>query len=253
MFVSSPALLALATIPVRAQFDLAHSAPLLAEHWRQLFVNPANASFNYPSTTRLSFSLRYQTTGNGSSPQCIAGVMNWVHGAPPLSASSPSPPHQRLNPTSVPFPTTSPATPTMTTSAKSPSPPIQRTSSSTSVVLTNGRPLKPSLKSASSSIVDDMAAPGACHACAQSMPSTPAYGAKNVRFKEKDEETETETVTPPQGRWYDVYSQVSQRVTEGHRSVKTKSGGAQVSLGLPGHKDNSGDKAGSSVKASEGS
>ncbi|KAI9444661.1 putative phosphatase regulatory subunit-domain-containing protein [Lactarius indigo] len=134
---------------------------------------------------------------------------------PPLSASSPSPPRQRLNPTSVPFPTTSPATPTVGTSAKSPSPPIQRTTSSTSVVLANGRPLKPSLKSASSSsIADDMAASGARHARAQSMPSTPVFGAKNVHFKEKDEGLESVRLFRRTGKPASVSKPTSDTETE---------------------------------------
>ncbi|KAI9454121.1 hypothetical protein BJY52DRAFT_1189091 [Lactarius psammicola] len=133
---------------------------------------------------------------------------------PPLGAPSQSPPRQRLTPTSVPFPTTSPATPTTATSTKSTSPPIQRTSSSTSVVLANGRPLKPSLKSASSSsIADDMAASGARHARAQSMPSTPAY-AKNVHFKEKDEGLESVRLFRRTGKPASVSKTTSDTETE---------------------------------------
>ena len=83
-------------------------------------------------------------------------------------------PHQQMTPTSVSVPMTLPTSPTVATSTSaSTTPPIQHTSSSTSVVLANRRPLKPSLKSASLSfIADDMAAFGARHARAQSMPST---------------------------------------------------------------------------------
>lgn len=98
MFVSSFALLALATVPALAQFDAAHNATPIGGTWASgsknvvtgsSFVNPANVSFIYPSTTGISFSFtetgfyeiaRYRMNGNGSAPQCITGVMNWVHG-----------------------------------------------------------------------------------------------------------------------------------------------------------------------------
>src|SRR6266852_5661601 len=87
---------------------------------------------------------------------------------------SPSHSHSHVDHPSVPFPTASPASPSPLHPTKHSSTPIQRTSSSTSVVLPNGRPLKSSLKSASSSsIADDMAALSARHTRAQSMPSTP--------------------------------------------------------------------------------
>jgi len=109
--------------------------------------------------------------------------------SPPLRASpNPPPSHARVDPPSVPFPTTSPASITSGTLAPSAPPPIQRTPSSSSVVLSNGRPLKSSLKSASSfSIADDMASPTSRRARAQSMPSTPAYGPRSVRFRERDD------------------------------------------------------------------
>ncbi|KAF9219136.1 hypothetical protein BS17DRAFT_434398 [Gyrodon lividus] len=53
------------------------------------FAQPANESFIYPPTTGLSYSFtadgfyeiaRYRMTGNGPSPTCITGVMNWCHG-----------------------------------------------------------------------------------------------------------------------------------------------------------------------------
>src|SRR5229473_5059997 len=71
------------------------------------------------------------------------------------------PSHSRVGPPSVPFPSASSSSPT---SSKSSSTPIQRTPSSTGVILANGRPLKSSLKSASSSsIADDMAASAVRH------------------------------------------------------------------------------------------
>ena len=129
---------------------------------------------------------------------------------------SPSLPPQQQTPTSVPFPTTSPTSPITATSdtAKSASPPIQRTSSSSSVVLANGRPLKPSLKSASSSsIADDMAASGARHARAQSMPSTP-FGPKNVHFKEKDDGLESVRLFRRTGKPASVSKPTSDTETE---------------------------------------
>jgi len=110
------------------------------------------------------------------------------HSPPP---SPPPPSHTRLGPPSVPFPTVSPASPTSVTPAKFASPPIQRTPSSTSIILSNGRPLKSSLKSASSSSIADDMASASRHARALSMPSTPAFGPKNVHFKEKEDGLET--------------------------------------------------------------
>ncbi|KAI9430221.1 chaperone for protein-folding within the ER, fungal-domain-containing protein, partial [Lactarius indigo] len=96
MFVNSLALLALMTIPAAlAQFNSAHNATPIGGTWASgsknvitgsSFVNPANVSFNYPSTTGISFlcALPPQYTLNcpliGSSSQCITGVMSWVHG-----------------------------------------------------------------------------------------------------------------------------------------------------------------------------
>ncbi|KAJ3992846.1 chaperone for protein-folding within the ER, fungal-domain-containing protein, partial [Lentinula boryana] len=53
------------------------------------FANPAQTSFTYPNTSGISYSLcgdpwyeiaRYRFTSNGSQPNCITAVMNWVHG-----------------------------------------------------------------------------------------------------------------------------------------------------------------------------
>jgi len=53
------------------------------------FANPANESFTYPKTTGISYSFtsdgfyeiaRYRFVSNGSVPQCVTGVINWVHG-----------------------------------------------------------------------------------------------------------------------------------------------------------------------------
>jgi len=136
--------------------------------------------------------------------------------SPPLHPSpNPPPSHARVDHPSVPFPTTSPASPTSGTPAKSAPPPIQRTSSSTSVILPNGRPLKSSLKSASSSsIADDMASPTSRHARAQSMPSTPAYGPKNVHFKEKEDGLESVRLFRRTGKPVSVSKPTSDTETE---------------------------------------
>jgi hypothetical protein len=58
------------------------------------FANPSNVSFTYPTTAGISYSFaaagadgktwyeiaRYRFTSNGSQPNCITAVMNWVHG-----------------------------------------------------------------------------------------------------------------------------------------------------------------------------
>ncbi|KAI0295032.1 putative phosphatase regulatory subunit-domain-containing protein [Russula brevipes] len=133
------------------------------------------------------------------------------------STPPPSPPRVPTNPPrvdtpSVPFPTASPVS---VTTPKSSSQPIQRTSSSSSVILSNGRPLKPSLKSASSSsIPDDMAASGSRHARAQSMPSPPAYGPKNVHFKEKEDGLESVRLFRRTGKPVSVSKPTSDTETE---------------------------------------
>jgi len=112
--------------------------------------------------------------------------------SPPRNSSNTLPSHPPVDHPSVPFPTASPASPTTFTATRSTIPPIQRTPSCSSIILSNGRPLKSSLKSASSSsIADDLAASASRHARVQSMPSTPAYGPKNVHFKEKEDGLES--------------------------------------------------------------
>lgn len=97
--------------------------------------------------------------------------------SPPLPRIFSIPRPQAPRPMSPPFPSVT---------VEEPHPPTQRTRSFTSVVLVNGRPLKPSLKSTSlPSIADDMAASGARHIHVQSMPSTP-YAPKSVHFNESD-------------------------------------------------------------------
>ncbi|KAH9996045.1 putative phosphatase regulatory subunit-domain-containing protein [Russula vinacea] len=125
---------------------------------------------------------------------------------------NPPPSNSRVDPPSVPFPT---ASPDSVNPAKSSSPPIQRTTSSTSIILSNGRPLKPSLKSASSSsITDDMAPSAARHTRTQSMPSTPAFGPKNVHFKEKEDGLESVRLFRRTGKPVSVSKPTSDTETE---------------------------------------
>lgn len=53
------------------------------------FANPANKSFTYPKNSGVSFSFstdnyyeiaRYRFNSNATEPNCIQGVVNWVHG-----------------------------------------------------------------------------------------------------------------------------------------------------------------------------
>ncbi|KAI0308346.1 putative phosphatase regulatory subunit-domain-containing protein [Multifurca ochricompacta] len=136
--------------------------------------------------------------------------------SPPHHAFSiPSSSHQRVIPPSVPFPSASLASPTSATPSKLSCPPIQRTPSATSVILSNGRPLKSSLKSASSSsIADDLASAIARHTRAQSMPSTPAFGHKNVHFKEKEDGLESVRLFRRTGKPVSVSKPTSDTETE---------------------------------------
>ncbi|KAI0265695.1 chaperone for protein-folding within the ER [Gloeopeniophorella convolvens] len=95
------AFLALPFVPAYAQdiqYDSAHNVTPIIGTWASGskavqtgpgFANPANLSFTYPPVTGQSFSFsgdgfyeiaRYRFTGNGSAPQCLTGVVNWVHG-----------------------------------------------------------------------------------------------------------------------------------------------------------------------------
>ncbi|CCM02744.1 uncharacterized protein FIBRA_04852 [Fibroporia radiculosa] len=131
-----------------------------------------------------------------------------------FSPSINPPPHIDIppfSPASVPFPTTSPLSPTDSASpffasrAGSSRPSsltisIPRTPS-TPIILSNGKPLKPSLKSSNSSpnIPDALTRAGTKHLRAQSAPSTPA-GPKNVHFAEKDQGLETVRVFSRSGK-----------------------------------------------------
>jgi len=104
--------------------------------------------------------------------------------------SSPS----RMNPPPVPFPTAFPATLISATSAKSTSRPMQHALSSNRIILSNGRSLRSSLMSISSSPLSDDKSSSVSR---DSRPgysrtrSLPTYGHKNVHFKEKEEGLES--------------------------------------------------------------
>jgi len=93
--------LLLAVLPVLAQdiqYTPVHNATVIYGTWASGsmgvltgsgFANPAEASFNYPNTTGVSFSFtedgyfeiaRYRFTSNGTNPSCIQGVIDWSHG-----------------------------------------------------------------------------------------------------------------------------------------------------------------------------
>ncbi|KAF8635882.1 hypothetical protein AX15_000063 [Amanita polypyramis BW_CC] len=79
-------------------YDAVHNATSIVGTWSSGsktvmtgsgFANPINRTFTYPPTTGISYSFtgdgyyeisRYRFNGNGSDPQCITGVLNWVHG-----------------------------------------------------------------------------------------------------------------------------------------------------------------------------
>lgn len=115
-----------------------------------------------------------------------------------------------LAPDSVPFPTSSPLSPTDAASPFVPTPSLadsQPSSASslpctpsTPIILSNGKPLKPSLKSSSSSPnIPGLPRAASKHLRAQSAPSTPA-GPKNVHFAEKDSGLETVRVFSRSGK-----------------------------------------------------
>ncbi|GBE85346.1 Protein rot1 [Sparassis crispa] len=100
MFLT-PLLALLLAVPALAQdiiLDAGHNVTTLSGTWASgsgnvvtgpQFANPANQTFNYPSTTGVSYSFtddgfyeiaRYRFNGNGTQPTCIVGVINWCHG-----------------------------------------------------------------------------------------------------------------------------------------------------------------------------
>ena len=98
--------------------------------------------------------------------------------------SSPSRMNGRAHPPPVPFPTAFPAS---LISAKSTSRPMQHALSPNSIILSNGRSLRSSLKSISSSpLSDDKSSPVSRPGVSRSR-SMPTYGHKNVHFKEKED------------------------------------------------------------------
>jgi len=87
-----------AAVPALGQLDSAQAATTLPGTWSSGsqavstgsgFANPANLTFKYPTVPGISYSFtsdgyyeiaRYRYVGNGTVPQCITGVVNWVHG-----------------------------------------------------------------------------------------------------------------------------------------------------------------------------
>ncbi|RPD56669.1 hypothetical protein L226DRAFT_537895 [Lentinus tigrinus ALCF2SS1-7] len=101
MFIASILAVALAAIPstlAQTDFTSAHNVTPITGTWasgsKQVvtgsgFANPANMTFTYPAVTGVSYaftddgwyeSARYRFNSNGSSPNCITGVLNWHHG-----------------------------------------------------------------------------------------------------------------------------------------------------------------------------
>ncbi|TFY80789.1 hypothetical protein EWM64_g3224 [Hericium alpestre] len=96
VLASVPAALAQTGAPI--QYVAAHNTTPIYGTWASGsknvltgpgFANPANLSFTYPLTTGVAYSFssdgyyevaRYRFNGNGSQPNCITGVINWVHG-----------------------------------------------------------------------------------------------------------------------------------------------------------------------------
>lgn len=93
--------------------------------------------------------------------------------------------------TAIPFPTSSPPSPTQITRSTSLLSP--RCSTTSPIVLSNGKPLKSSLKS-SSSAPSIPHSHRTAHSRVRSEPATPSLAPKNVHFKEKECGLETVTV-----------------------------------------------------------
>ncbi|KAI0032147.1 putative phosphatase regulatory subunit-domain-containing protein [Vararia minispora EC-137] len=111
---------------------------------------------------------------------------------PQISPPDTPPEPAEGEPAGIPFPSSSaPLSPPLSAGRadRIPSAPRIVRSGSSPIILSNGKPLKPSLKSSSSSSIPDeySAQNRALHTRAQSMPSTPAFGPKNVHFQEDDQ------------------------------------------------------------------
>ncbi|KAI0311402.1 chaperone for protein-folding within the ER, fungal-domain-containing protein [Amylostereum chailletii] len=79
-------------------YDAEHNATVIVGSWASgsknvktglEFANPANMSFTYPTTSGVAYAFsadgwyeisRYRFNSNGSQPNCITGVLGWVHG-----------------------------------------------------------------------------------------------------------------------------------------------------------------------------
>ncbi|KAJ7581222.1 ROT1 protein [Mycena floridula] len=98
----APLALLLAASSVLAQdiiFDAEHNATTIIGTWSSGsqavqtgsgFTNPAKQTFTYPKTAGISYSFsddwfyevaRYRFNSNATDPNCITGVVNWVHGS----------------------------------------------------------------------------------------------------------------------------------------------------------------------------
>ncbi|KIJ66614.1 carbohydrate-binding module family 21 protein [Hydnomerulius pinastri MD-312] len=140
------------------------------------------------------FHLNHDDDDHSSSPDSLD-----EHTRPTLSISisggDKSTPPQNASgslqlPAAVPFPrSTSPSSPQGSSStssgSSSPRPPITR-GSSTPIFLSNGKPLKSSLKSSASSPSIAMSPEGHSHLRSRSEPSTPALPHKNVHFPDQE-------------------------------------------------------------------
>jgi len=96
----TPLILALvcAAVPAFGQQDSAATLQTLQGTWSSgpgvvitgpTYANPANKTFGYPKTTGVCYSFtadgffesfRYRYNSNGTAPQCITGVLVWIHG-----------------------------------------------------------------------------------------------------------------------------------------------------------------------------
>lgn len=86
-------------------FDAIHNSTSIVGTWASGskavvtgpgFANPSNQSFTYPPVTGVSYSFtddgwyeiaRYRFNSNGTEPNCITGVIGWVHGKYDLLAN----------------------------------------------------------------------------------------------------------------------------------------------------------------------
>jgi hypothetical protein len=98
VLVASPTLSQVTTAQAPIIYDAAHNLTVITGTWasgaRNVvtgsgFADPQNKTFTYPKTTGVSYSFtddgwyeiaRYRWVSNATTPTCITGVVNWVHG-----------------------------------------------------------------------------------------------------------------------------------------------------------------------------